>query len=112
MIKKVRLPSHIKPLRYEIMLRPDLENFTFFGEATAFLNLEQPLKEIVIELDRKDMVLFHGNLLHKSTVNTSDNITYATSIRVFDTSKDPTLSSDMMVKPYKGLDIGYPELKL
>lgn len=46
MVKKVRLPAHIKPIRYEIMLRPNLEEFTFFGEETAYLILEQPIKEI------------------------------------------------------------------
>lgn len=91
-------------------------NYAELGKKHTYTQYEsvikEPLKEVVIELDRKDMVVFHGNLLHKSTVNTSNNITYATSIRVFDTSKDPTLSSDMMVKPYKGLDVGYPELRL
>ena len=88
----------------------DLGNKKAYTQYEAVIN--EPLKEIVIELDRTDLLIFHGNLLHKSTLNTSDNVTYATSIRVFDTSKDPTLSSDMMVYPYKGEDVGYPGLKL
>jgi len=86
------------------------------GNKQAYMQYEavidEPLKEIVIELDRKDLLIFHGNLLHKSTVNNSDNVTYATSIRVFDTSKDPSLSSKMAQFPYNNGDVGYPGLKL
>jgi len=71
-----------------------------------------PVKEVVLELDRKDIVIFDGNLLHRSTINKSNDVTYATSIRVFDTSKDPSLSANMMVLPYVGHDVGYPGLTL
>ena len=43
-----RLPVHVKPDRYKIMLKPDLENFTFEGEETIYLNLEKPSKEIIL----------------------------------------------------------------
>ncbi len=43
-----RLPSHVKPQRYQINLRPDLENFTFEGEETIFVILAKPLKEITL----------------------------------------------------------------
>ncbi|MDO8573580.1 MAG: M1 family metallopeptidase [Candidatus Daviesbacteria bacterium] len=48
MKKSVRLPGHIKPERYKIMLRPDLESFTFYGEETIYLILEKSTKEIIL----------------------------------------------------------------
>src|SRR3989344_2581978 len=47
-MKKVRLPSHIKPERYRIMLKPDLERFIFYGEETIYLNLTKPVNEITL----------------------------------------------------------------
>jgi len=86
------------------------------GDKQAYVQYEtvidESLKEIPIELDRKDIVIFDGNLVHKSTINHSNDVTYATSIRVYDTSKDPTLSADITIQPYKGNDLGYPGLKL
>lgn len=47
---KVRLPKHIIPKKYSILLTPDLENFTFLGE-----------EEISIEILRKtNSVTLHG----------------------------------------------------
>lgn len=46
--KSVRLPVHVKPERYEIFIKPDLESFTFTGEETIFLNIEKPLKQITL----------------------------------------------------------------
>lgn len=48
MKNKHRLPIHVKPERYKIMLRPDLENFTFYGEETIYLTLEKATKEITL----------------------------------------------------------------
>jgi len=48
MKNKHRLPAHIKPERYKIMLRPDLEKFTFEGEETIFLNLKKATKKITL----------------------------------------------------------------
>ncbi len=44
----VRLPSHVKPERYEIMLKTDFEGFKFSGEETIFLILEKPVSEIIL----------------------------------------------------------------
>ncbi len=46
--QSVRLPSHVRPTRYQIMLKPDLDNFTFSGEETIFLTIDKPAKEIII----------------------------------------------------------------
>ncbi|MCL5784558.1 MAG: M1 family metallopeptidase, partial [Patescibacteria group bacterium] len=48
MKNKVRLPVHVKPQRYKIMLRPDLEQFTFYGEETIELLLDKPAKQITL----------------------------------------------------------------
>lgn len=44
----VRLPEHIIPERYEILIRPNLKNFTFEGEETISLKLAKPTKEIIL----------------------------------------------------------------
>ncbi len=43
-----RLPVHVRPERYRIMLKPNLENFTFEGEETIYLTLEKSTKEIIL----------------------------------------------------------------
>ncbi len=44
----VRLPSYIKPERYQITLKPDLKKFTFEGEETIFLTLGKATREIIL----------------------------------------------------------------
>lgn len=46
--KHHRLPQHIKPHRYKISIKPDLQNFTFSGEETIEIFLEKPVKEITL----------------------------------------------------------------
>lgn len=56
----VRLPTYIKPERYQIMLKPDLEAFTYEGEETIYLTLGKPVKEITlhaIELEIEDVMV-------------------------------------------------------
>ncbi|MBI2019080.1 M1 family metallopeptidase [Candidatus Daviesbacteria bacterium] len=48
MNKSVRLPAHIKPERYEIILRPNLQDFTFTGEETIFFTTDKSIKEITL----------------------------------------------------------------
>ncbi len=48
MKKNVKLPAHVKPERYKIMLKPDLKNFTFEGEETIYLILEKATREIIL----------------------------------------------------------------
>ncbi len=47
-MKKVRLSSFIKPERYRIVLKPDLERFVFYGEETIYLNLKKSVNEITL----------------------------------------------------------------
>ena len=48
MNNKIRLPVHVKPERYKIMLRPDLKQFSFEGEETIYLTLEKSTSEITL----------------------------------------------------------------
>ncbi len=45
--RNVRLLKDIRPERYELMLQPNLTEFSFYGQETAHLTLEKPTKEIV-----------------------------------------------------------------
>src|SRR4051812_31327814 len=43
-----RLPETVHPERYEIRLTPDLKACTFAGEETVFINVREPVAEIVL----------------------------------------------------------------
>jgi puromycin-sensitive aminopeptidase len=47
-IKSVRLVPHIKPERYNLTLKPDLEAFTFSGKEIITLTIDKPIKEITL----------------------------------------------------------------
>lgn len=53
--KSVRLLSHVKPLRYTITLKPDLESFTFEGEEAIQLVLEKSTKTITLHSKELDI---------------------------------------------------------
>ncbi len=59
-----RLPTHVKPERYEVMLKPDLKNFTFEGEETIYLTLEKSIKEIT--LHSAEIKIKSAEWVHKS----------------------------------------------
>ena len=44
----IRLPAHIKPLHYNLTLKPDLEAFTFSGKEVIDIKLDKPAKEITL----------------------------------------------------------------
>lgn len=44
----IRLPSHIIPIRYNLTLKPDLENFTFWGKEVIDLVIDKEVKEITL----------------------------------------------------------------
>ena len=44
----VRLPKHVQPVRYSILLHPDLGAHTFTGEETIALSLDKAVKEITL----------------------------------------------------------------
>lgn len=43
-----RLPRHVVPLRYDLLLEPDLKTATFSGEETVMLTITQPTAEILL----------------------------------------------------------------
>ncbi len=64
MHNKNRLPLHIKPERYKILLKPDLEKFTFHGEESIYLTLSKSTKEITLhsaEIEIESVEFIHGN---------------------------------------------------
>ena len=71
----VRLPAHIKPVRYHITLKPDLEAFVFSGEETISLSLDKEVKDIT--LHSKDIEIVSAEVVQVGRVKT----TYATRSR-------------------------------
>ncbi len=60
--KSVRLPTYVKPIRYEIMLRPNLESFHFAGKETIELELTRATK--TIELHSKELKISEAFFLY------------------------------------------------
>lgn len=61
--KHVRLPIHVTPLRYKLLLRPDFEDFTFYGEESIEIDIKGLAKEIVLhaaELEIDSAEVIHG----------------------------------------------------
>lgn len=54
--KNVRLGAHIKPERYQILLKPDLEAFVFEGEETILLTLIKEAKKITLHAKDLEIV--------------------------------------------------------
>ena len=46
--KSVRLPIHISPITYNLVIKPDLESFTFSGNETIKIKVDKEVKEITI----------------------------------------------------------------
>lgn len=61
---KVRLPLHSRPERYRLILRPDLENFTFYGEETVYFRLLRPAREVV--LHAKDLDIERAEFIRRN----------------------------------------------
>jgi puromycin-sensitive aminopeptidase len=64
MKKSVRLSAHISPERYKIILRPNLDSFTFSGEETIYLKIEKPVKEII--LHSSELVIKSAEFIHQN----------------------------------------------
>ncbi len=84
------------------------------GNTAHNLQYEVPASEIQgyephhIQADSGDLVVFHPNTVHCSTVNESDSPSYLISIRIFDYRKDLTLSSEWTDSPYRIADTSKP----
>lgn len=50
----LRLPKSVKPILYDLFLKPDLQKFTFEGKETVSINVLEPTKKIILHaLDLK-----------------------------------------------------------
>lgn len=74
MNKSHRLPVHIKPERYEIMLKPDLEKFIFTGEETIDLVLNKPAKEIT--LHSAELEILSADFIHQNKTTHTGKVKY------------------------------------
>ncbi len=61
-MKHTRLPKYIKPERYQLTIKPDLEKSVFEGEEVIYLTLEKSVSEIILhskELKVSSVGFFH-----------------------------------------------------
>lgn len=76
------------------------------GRKDHYLQYDVPESEIrglpgiCVEADPGDVVIFHRNLLHRSELNEGREPTYIWVDRHFDLRSDPTLSSNINIRPY------------
>ncbi|MBI2040219.1 M1 family metallopeptidase [Candidatus Microgenomates bacterium] len=69
-----RLPAHVKPERYKIILMPDLEQFSFEGEETIYLTLEKSTEQIT--LHSVELKIESVEWVHKGRENWAGKISY------------------------------------
>jgi puromycin-sensitive aminopeptidase len=48
LVDPYRLPRHVRPIRYDLRLEPDLTTLTFTGDETITLEIEEPTAEVVL----------------------------------------------------------------
>jgi puromycin-sensitive aminopeptidase len=70
----VRLPKHVVPVRYSILLHPDLEIHTFTGEETISLKLEKNVREITLHC--LELVITSAKILFGREMLEADAISY------------------------------------
>ncbi len=70
--KHIHLPQHIKPHRYKISIKPDLQNFTFAGSEIIEIALDRSVKEIILhaaELDITEAECIQENYIVNASVS-------------------------------------------
>ncbi len=70
----VRLSTDIKPERYQITVRPDLEAFTFQGEEAIFLNIKKSSKQVTLHSKQLDITT--AEFVHKDKTLWAGKISY------------------------------------
>jgi puromycin-sensitive aminopeptidase len=83
--KSVRLVSHIKPERYNLTLKPDLEAFTFSGKEIIDILIDKPIKEIT--LHSKDIKIDTVEVIQGLPAQASKDIQFAQKIS-YDTKSE------------------------
>ena len=88
-----------------------------YNHKDHFIQYEVPEEEldqyekVPVTLERGDVVVFHPDLVHSSTINESNTPSYATALRVWECRRDLTLSGHMATKPYGAEDYGKPDIR-
>ena len=62
------LPSHVKPIHYDVTIVPDLEKFTFTGKVAIDLQVNSNTKEI--QLNANELVLLTANVVNLANAKT------------------------------------------
>jgi hypothetical protein len=75
-------------------------------------NFVKHLKTFRSNINVGDMLIFHRKAVHTSTPNLSKKYSFATVFRVWDFSKDLTMSGDLAVSPYRDIGNGRPNLEV
>ena len=73
-MKNIRLSNFVKPQRYQLTIKPDLNEFTFQGSETIFLHLEKAAREIT--LHAKDLKITVAEFVHKNKEVSKAKISY------------------------------------
>ena len=75
-------------------------------------NFVKNLKTFKSNLNVGDLLAFHRKSIHTSTPNLSKKYSFAVTFRVWDISKDLTMSGDLAVSPYRDVGNGRPNLEV
>ena len=75
-------------------------------------NFVKNLKTFKSNLNVGDLLVFHRKSIHTSTPNLSKKYSFAIVFRVWDISKDLTMSGDLGVSPYRDVGNGRPNLEV
>ena len=75
-------------------------------------NFVKNLKTFKSNLNVGDLLVFHRRSIHTSTPNLSKKYSFAIVFRVWDISKDLTMSGDLAVSPYRDVGNGRPNLEV
>ena len=75
-------------------------------------NFVKNLKTFKSNLNVGDLLVFHRKSIHTSTPNLSKKYSFAIVFRVWDISKDLTMSGDLAVSPYRDVGNGRPNLEV
>ena len=82
----------------------------YFNQYEIPENFVKNLKTYKANIKLKDMLVFHRNSVHTSSENYSKQYGFAAVFRVWDMSKDLTLSGELRVAPYRDSGNGRPNL--
>ncbi len=97
-MKSVRLPQHIKPERYQLTIKPNVDDFVFEGSETIFIKLTKATKYIT--LHSKDLKIENVEYITARKAVIKGKVTYDI--------KNETATFSFAQK----LPIGYGELEL